>query len=166
MKYQIVALNSGLDKKNFDCGNEQLNNYLHKQAGQDVKRKLCAVSAIIDNNRVIGYYTLSNTSIAREAIPEELRKKMPPSYYNLPATLLGRLAIDLQYKGQGLGEYLLIDALKKSFTASVEYIGSMAVVVDPIDEAATNFYSKYDFIKLPDSGKMFLPMQTVAQLFT
>lgn len=165
MEYQVVALHSALNKKDFDCGNEQLNDYLHKQAGQDLKKKLCTVSVLVDESRIIGYYTLSSASIARDLIPDALRKKMPPSYHDLPATLLGRLAVDQNYKSQGLGAYLLIDALKKSYITSVEHVGSMAMVVDPIDEDAARFYLKYDFIELPDSGRMFLPMQTVAQLF-
>lgn len=89
---------------------------------------------------------------------------MPSSYHNLPAVLLGRLAVDKNYKGKRLGEYLLLDALKKSFEVSLSYIGAMAVIVDPLDADAEKFYAKYDFIRL-DSGKMFLPMQTIGSLF-
>ncbi len=45
-------------------------------------------------------------------------------------------------------------------------VGAMAVVVDPIDQDAVSFYKRYDFIRLPHSGKMFLPMRTVAMLFS
>ena len=41
----------------------------------------------------------------------------------------------------------------------------MAVIVDPIDQEAIRFYKKYGFILLPDSGKMFLLMKTIAELF-
>jgi predicted N-acetyltransferase YhbS len=77
---------------------------------------------------------------------------------------MGRLAVDVKYKGQGLGKRLLIDAMKRSYETS-NTIGSMAVVVDPLDEGAEQFYVKYGFIKLPDSGKMFLAMGTIANLF-
>ena len=90
---------------------------------------------------------------------------MPPSYHNLPATLLGRLAIDSTYKRQRFGELILIDALKRSYETSLTSIGSMAVIVDPIDDGAIKFYSNYGFILLPDSGKMFIAMATVAELF-
>lgn len=59
---------------------------------------------------------------------------------------------------------MLLDALKRSYEIS-ENIGSFAVVVDPIDENAARFYDKYGFIKLPDSGKMFLPMNTIKTVF-
>lgn len=166
MSYLTVALHSSHDKKSFACGKPLLDDYLHTQARQDVKRKLSACFVIEDEAKKIkGYYTLSSAIIQRELLPESIMKKLPPSYQNLPATLLGRLAVDNHYQGQRLGELLLIDALRRSFDASVSSVGSMAVVVDPIDGEAVRFYAKYGFILLPDSGKMFIPMDTVAQLF-
>jgi hypothetical protein len=66
---------------------------------------------------------------------------------------------------QGLGELLLMDALFRSFMVSESQQGSIAVIVDPIDEQATSFYKKYDFIALSDSKRMFLPMATIKELF-
>jgi predicted GNAT family N-acyltransferase len=166
MSYKTEPLSSSHKKKNFACGKTLLDNYLHTQAKQDMKRKLSVCFILADDqNNVKGYYTLSNASIQRDWLSDEIRAKLPPSYANLPTTLLGRLAIDNAYKGNGLGATLLIDALKRAYDTSVTSIGSMAVVVDPIDDDATKFYLKYGFIKLPDSGKMFLPMETISQLF-
>jgi GNAT superfamily N-acetyltransferase len=159
-----------LDKKHnrddFDCKKELLNNYLKNQAGQDIKRKLsaCFVLAESTSDQIQGYYTLSNNSIPLSSFPEYIQKKLPRSYISIPTTLLGRLAIDTKYQGKGIGKILLIDALKRSYEISQE-IGSFAVVVDPVDEEAEKFYEKYDFIKLPDSGKMFISMKTLTQLF-
>lgn len=159
-----------LDKKHhredFDCGKELLNNYLKTQAGQDIKRKLAACFVLSENetNNIQGYYTLSNNSIPLSSFPEQIQKKLPKSYASIPTTLLGRLAIDKKYQGYGIGKILLIDALKRSYEISQE-IGSFAVVVDPIDEEAEKFYKKYDFIKLPDSGKMFISTKTLQELF-
>jgi len=166
MSFKTVALNSAHNKKDFLCGKTPLDNYIRVQVSQDIKRKLsvCFVHTDDDSN-VIGYYTLSNDSIPHELLPEEMKKKMPPAYKHLPATLLGRLAVDENHKGKRVGELLLIDALKKAYEISSSQIGSMAVVVDPIDEEATAFYTKYGFIELPDSKKMFLPMKTIADLF-
>ena len=141
-----------------------LDNYLHMQAGQDIKRKLCVVFAMFEDTTIKGYYTLSNASIPAELMPEAIKKKMPGSYKALPVTLLGRLAVDSKFKGQGLGGILLIDALKRSFSVAGESLGSIGVVVDPLDEDAVAFYKKFGFILLPDSGKMFLPMADVALL--
>jgi len=166
MEYKTVPLNRGHKKQDFTCGKELLDNYLRKQAKQDVKRKLTACFILPDENQnVIGYYTLSSAAIPREIVPEDIKIKLPKSYENLPATLLGRLAIDKKFAKQGYGELLLIDALKRSYDISISSIGSMAVIVDPIDAQAVIFYRKYGFIDLPDSGKMFLPMKTIAQLF-
>lgn len=92
------------------------------------------------------------------------QKKLPKSYNVIPTTLLGRLAIDKKYQGQGLGKILLIDALKRCYEIAQE-IGSFAVVVDPIDKEAEKFYEKYDFIRLPDSKKMFIAIKTLQELF-
>lgn len=159
-------LNSRHRKSDFSCGKELLDTYLHKQANQDIKRKLAACFVVADpeTNLIKGYYTLSNNSIPLEIVPGEIRKKLPGSYEAIPTTLLGRLAIDHTFQGQGIGKLILVDALKRSYELS-KTIGSFAVVVDPIDQEAENFYQKYGFIKLPDSGKMFLPMKTIGQLF-
>jgi predicted GNAT family N-acyltransferase len=84
---------------------------------------------------------------------------------NLPATLLGRLAVDKHYTRMGKGEELLLEALRFSYEKSIESIGSMVVVVDPIDQVAASFYSKYGFVHLPGSGKMFLTMKSIRDLF-
>ncbi len=160
-----------LDKKHkrdeFDCGNDQLNNYLKYQAGQDMKRKLSACFVLNESstNQILGYYTLSNNSISLNSFTEDIQKKLPKSYKSIPTTLLGRLAINKEQQGKGIGKILLIDALKRSHDLSKE-IGSFAVAVDPIDHDAEMFYKKYDFIKLPDSGKMFIAIKTLDQLFS
>lgn len=160
------SLNSSHRKKEFNCGKEMLDNYLHRQASQDIKRKLSACFVLSDkaNSLIQGYYTLSNNSIPMEMVPDIFKKQLPKSYSSIPTTLLGRLAVDSNYQGQGAGKTLLIDALKRSFIIS-KNIGSFAVIVDPLDETSEKFYAKYGFIKLPDSGKMFLPMKTINKLF-
>jgi len=159
-----------LDKKHhrqdFDCGKELLNDYLKTQAGQDVKRKLsvCFVLADSKTNIIQGYYTLSSSSIPLSCFSEQIKKKLPTSYTSIPTTLIGRLAIDKKYQGNGFGKILLIDALKRSYGISNE-IGSFGIVVDPMDDEAKGFYQKFDFIELPDSKKMFIATQTLKVLF-
>jgi len=161
MKTSIRLLDDSHDKTEFDCGNEMLNNYLRRQASQDVKRDLSVCYILADeNDKAIGYYTLSSNSIGREEFPDEMVKKLPKSYADLPTILIGRLAIDKSKKGNGLGEYLLMEALNQCAELS-ERVGTLAVMVDPIDESAESFYKRYDFIKLPDSNKMFIPIKTI-----
>jgi len=164
MSFITVSLESSHNKENFSCGKPLLDTYLQKQAKQDVKRRLSACFILPDGNEIQGYYTLSTASVERRLLPQEIIKKLPPSYNDLPAILLGRLAVNKSYQGQGIGEMILMDALKRSYFTSMQ-VGSMAVIVDPLDKEALRFYEKYDFILLPDSGKMFLPMATIAQLF-
>lgn len=162
----IELLNAKHNREDFDCGNELLNNYLKTQAGQDVRRKLsaCFVLTDVETLSIQGYYTLSNNSIPFRTFSEKIQRKLPKSYTSIPTTLLGRLAIDIRYQGKGIGKVLLIDALKRSYDISQE-IGSFAVVVDPIDKEAEQFYTRFDFIKLPDSGKMFIATRTLQELF-
>ena len=164
MSFITVPLDSAHKKENFNCGKGLLDAYLHKQAKQDVKRRLSACFILPDENEIKGYYTLSTAALDRRLLPQEIIKKIPHSCSDLPAILLGRLAVSKNYQGRGLGEFMLMDALKRSYFISMQ-VGSMAVIVDPLDEEAVKFYEKYDFISLPDSGKMFLPMATIAALF-
>lgn len=162
----IELLDKKHNRNHFDCGKELLNTYLKTQARQDMKRKLSVCFVLVESStvEVQGYYTLSNNSVPLTSFSESIQKKLPKSYKSIPVTLLGRLAIDQKYQGHGIGKILLIDALKRSYEVSKE-IGSFAVVVDPIDEEAEKFYKKYDFIKLPNSGKMFIAIQTLKELF-
>jgi predicted GNAT family N-acyltransferase len=164
--YISEILKPGHNKKAFSCGIGMLDNYLQKQAKQDISKKLSACFVIVDteSNLIKGYYTLSNSSILQKLIPDAFKKKLPKSYSSIPTTLLGRLAIDNRFQGKGFGKALLLDALKRSYDIS-KNMGSYAVVVDPFDLSAEGFYSNYGFIKLPDSAKMFLPMGTINQLF-
>jgi len=166
MEYLTIPLNVSHKKQLFDCGNEQLNIYLHRQAKQDVKRKLstCFILPDLEGN-VKGFYTLSNGGIPRNDLPQNIAKKLPKSYHSIPITLLGRLAIAKEFQGQNLGKLLLIEALTRSYKAS-ETLGSIAVIVDPINEQAKLFYQKYSFIQLPSSDRMFLPMKTISSLLS
>lgn len=166
MTYLTIPLDSIHDKSSFSCGKEMLDNYFWKQAKQDVKRKLaaCFVSIDQDSNKIMGYYTLSSNSILNELIPDYFKKNLPNSYSDIPAILLGRLAIDKEFQGKGFGVMLLIDALKRCFEISYS-VGAFAVIVEPLDISAEEFYLKYGFIKLPDTGKMFLAIKTVRELF-
>ena len=160
----ISILDKTHNRKAFECEEPELTHYIQRQVSQDVIKKLAICFVATDNdNNVIGYYTLSSESLGREQIPDKYIKKVPQNY-NAPVILLGRLARDITANGTGLGEYLLLDALFRAFTLSEESIGAMAVVVDPMNEFAVKFYKKYGFEQLPDSEKMFIPMNTIRQI--
>ena len=113
-----------------------------------------------------GFYTLTQDNIASDDLPPALIKRLNlPRYDRIGASLLGRLARDLAYKGKGVGELLLVDALKRSLAMSRQ-IASAAVVVDAKDEKARKFYQGFGFFPFPESQKrLFLPMLTIEQLY-
>lgn len=161
---KIQLLEKIHNRKKFTCEEDSLTEYIRKQVSQDIRKRLTACFVAIDDEQnVIGYYTLSSESLGRELIPDKYLKLVPQNY-NAPVILLGRLARDIKTKGTGLGEHLLIDALFRSYKLSNKSIGAMAVVADPINEKAVDFYRKYGFEQLPDSEKMFLSMKVIEQL--
>jgi len=164
--WRVEPLQRSHDRDAFRCGHVALDRYLQQQARQDVQNQVAAVFVAVTtpDTQVMGYYSLSASSIHASDLPPELAKKLP-RYPHLPVTLLGRLAIDQPCKGQGLGQFLLMDALYKSLQAATA-IAAMAVVVDAKDEAATAFYQRYGFLPLSTvEGRLFLPMKAVASLF-
>ncbi len=165
MSYATKLLTTSHEKSQFTCGKAMLDDYIRKQAKQDMKGKVAACFVLSDDHKEIkGYYTLSNGSIPRSQIPDDFIKNLP-KYKDLPVTLLGRLAVNIKFQGQKLGSLLLLDALKRSLDTAVNSIASMAVVADPIDHQAIDFYAEYGFIMLPGSKRMFLPMGTIEKLF-
>ena len=109
-----------------------------------------------------GYYTLSATSMLLTALPEAVARKLP-RYPLVPATLLGRLAVDRRCQGRGYGRFLLADALYRAVRSE---IASFAVLVDAKDETARRFYERESFLPLPDQPlKLFRPMADITRLF-
>lgn len=150
----------------FKCGQERMDRYLHSQATQDIKKRVATVFVLIDqpDSNVLAYYTLSAYSVELAELDHALAKSLP-KYPLLPATLLGRLAVDVNYQGKGLGEVALVDALKRSLAATVQ-VASIAIVVDALDQRAASFYQKYGFQEFKQHPlKLYLSMRSVAQLF-
>lgn len=152
----------------FSCGSPELDRYLKEQATQDINRRAAAVYVLLSKDgRLAGYYTLSADNIPADDLPpDSIRRLDLPRYPHIGATLLGRLARDLAYRGRGVGELLLIDALRRSLAMS-RLIASAAVVVDAKDENARHFYRSFGFTPFPESEKrLYLPMASVEQLFS
>jgi predicted GNAT family N-acyltransferase len=129
-------------------------------------RKRVAVVFVLssDGETIAGYYTLSQYAVELDAIPPEIARKLP-KYPRIPATLIGRLAVDSAFRGRGLGEMLLMDALHRCLSGSMK-VASAAVIIDAKDDQGLAFYRKYGFIELPKIPKrLFLPIATVERLF-
>jgi predicted GNAT family N-acyltransferase len=156
------------DRTAFSCEHEALVRYLKQQAGQDIKKHVAAVFILTRDGRTIaGYYTLSQYAVEIGDLPADVAHALGlPKYQQLPTTLLGRLARDVTFKSQGIGELLLMGALKQALDHS-KRIASMAVVADAKDEKAKKFYMNYGFVELPDHpNRVFLPMKTIEQMFS
>ncbi len=164
--FSIELLAAHHDKAAFSCGNEQLDRYLHVCATQDKKKNIAIPYVIYDlaRQKIIGYYTLSMSGINLEQLPEAIIKKLP-KYPIVGVTLIGRLAIDLDYKGFGWGKLIIMDAFQRSLNIS-KATGSFAVVVDAIDDDAVRFYQRFDFKTFPGcSDKLFRTMKSISQIF-
>ena len=155
------------DRAAFSCGNEILDRYLKEMASQDARRHVAAPFVLIEESlpkTILGYYTLSAFSVDLRELPADVARKLP-SYPVVPATLLGRLAVVRNHQGHGIGELLLMDALRRVHDQSSQ-IATVAVIVDAIDPQAIRFYKHFNFIPIPERpARLFLPMKTIAALF-
>lgn len=158
----ISALSSNVDKENFDCGNESLNNYIKCLASQDVKRKISVVYTATVGGDFVGFYSLSAISVEAIELPKNIAKKLPR--YPISAAIIGRLAVDINSQGNGLGGILLIDAIKKSIKAG-EFLAIHSIIVDAKDESAKKFYEHYGFLPLQTSPmRLFLSVETAKEI--
>jgi predicted GNAT family N-acyltransferase len=150
------------DREAFDCGVPVLNDFLRLRARKemDAGTSVCFVIVPEDNPKVIaGYYTLSSATVLRSELPESVTKKLP-RYPEFPATLLGRLARDLRFKGQHIGDRLMAGVLHRSVQASKE-VASWAIITDPKDDRARAYYTAFGFQELTEA-RQFITMKTAA----
>lgn len=160
----VEVLGSHHDRTRFDCGVEALDRYLKVQAGQEARKNIAAPFVLVlSDGTLAGYYTLSATAVNVGDLPAQTTRKLP-RYPLIPATLLGRLAVDRRHRGKGYGRFLLADALYRAMRSE---IASFAVVVDAKDADARRFYERESFLPFPDQPmKLFLPMANIAELFS
>ncbi len=146
-------------REEFSCESPELTTYLQTRARKEMEARVAACFVLVpvaEPGRIAGFYTLSAAEVLLTALPPDMAKKLP-RYPSLPVTLLGRLARDTRFRGQGIGDLLMADALRRAWRSSAE-IGSIAVVTDPKDERAAAFYRDFGFLPL-DSRRLLLPMK-------
>ncbi len=163
--WRVEPIRKQHQRETFDCGSKDLNDYLRKYARQNEELDLGRTFVALKGNdlRVWGYYTLRSGSVTVKDLPPEEAKRFPK--YPVPVVHLGRLATDLSVQGQGLGGYLLVDALNRSYRAAQE-VAAYAVEVIAETEQAKTFYLKYGFQGLLDDPlHLYLSMKTVFKLF-
>lgn len=149
----------------FDCGKEELNQFLRKSARQNDEKGHARTYCLVDDaapSIVLGYVTLCTSAVRFESVPEEVQKRLPR--HPVPTVLLARLAIDSAHQGRGLGKVLMIAAFRKA-VETAEQVGVSLFEVDAMDDEAAAYYEGvFGFIPaLSNSHKLFLPMATVEQ---
>lgn len=157
----VERLDRRHDRTAFDCGQPTLNDWLKLRAGQFDRKNLARVFVAVRPGEVtvLGYYALSTHHVAYASLPTDLAKGLPR--IDVPVILIGRLAVDRTMHGQGLGTFLLADALQRILRFSAE-VGLRGVEVDAINPAACQFYSKFGFVRLLDDPlHLFLPLQAI-----
>jgi predicted GNAT family N-acyltransferase len=156
----IERLSPHHDRRDFDCGVEELNSYLQRFSGQHERKGIGRTYVATKDGEgcVLGYYTISSSAVAFDVVPENLPR------HPVPVALMGRLAVDKIARRQRLGETLLIHALRSAQRAA-KIVGIYAVVVDALDETARSFYLKYGFNELTDDRlHLYLPMKVIERL--
>jgi GNAT superfamily N-acetyltransferase len=151
------------DRKNFNCGESELNDYLQRFARQNHESggaKSFVAVAPDERTRVLGYYTVSPGAIAFARVPGSLTHKL--GRYELPVFRLGRLAVTLAVQGHGLGGDLLL-ACGERCLAVAQQVGGVAIAVDAKSVRAANWYMRFGAVSLLDDPlKLILPLDTVA----
>jgi GNAT superfamily N-acetyltransferase len=154
---QVGPLAGSHDRQGFDCGRQELNDWLRQVARQHQDKGLSKTFAAIREEepaRICGYYALTLAELENRHLPEAWRKKLPR---RIPGVRLGRLAIDKRYQGKGLGELLLVDALTRAQRIYAE-AGGIGLFVDALDEKAAGYYRRFGFDASPDNPLLlFLP---------
>jgi ribosomal protein S18 acetylase RimI-like enzyme len=147
------------DRSRFCCGSEPLDRYLKTQVGQDMRRRVsaCYVAVEKTTGRVAGYYTLSAADVPIVDLPADITRGLP-RYPSVPTARIGRLAIDRDFQGRGLGAALLLNAAMRALRSE---IAVYALVVDAKGDEAAAFYRHHGFSAFASN-----PLQLVAPIET
>lgn len=160
---RVEPLSPNHNRSSFESGVEPLDRYFRSQAGQDARKNVAAPFVLVlPDGTIAGFYTLAATSVRLSELPASTARNLP-RYPLVPATLLGRLAVDRRHQGKGHGRFLLADAL---YRACQSEIAAFAVLVDAKDAHARRFYERESFLPLPDQPmKLFRPLADIRPLF-
>ena len=157
---QVLPLAGNHDRQAFDCGRQELNDWLPQVARQHQNKGLSKTFVAIRDEAptlICGYYALTLAELENQHLPEAWRKKLPR---RIPGVRLGRLAVDRQYHGKELGELLLINALTRARRIYTE-AGGIGLFVDALDAQAAAYYRRFGFEASPDNPLLlFLSVKT------
>jgi ribosomal protein S18 acetylase RimI-like enzyme len=166
MAHIIVPFDKTFERKTFDCGVPALNRYLKEQANQDIRNHYTVMFVALEEQtrKIIGFYTLSNAGVALDAIPAEMKAKLP-KYPEVPAIRIGRLAVDKSVRRHKLGSELLANAINKSMSNVTT--GWAMMIVDAKNEQSAVFYKKFGFMEFYDDIlHLFIMRRTLEDFLT
>lgn len=155
------------DRKGFDCGSPERNEYLDRYARQNHESggaKTFVAVFPAEPARVLGFYSISPGGLALARVPAKLTRRLGRS--DVPVFRLGRLAIDRSMQGQGLGGDLLLAAGARALAVAAE-VGGVALAIDATDETAARWYERFGALTLLDDPlKLILPLGIIAAAIT
>ncbi len=162
LDYRVGPLDERHELMPFLCGEAALDNHLKNDSLREMDLKLSTTFVMVRDGRlrVMGFFSLSALHIRVGELSAELKDTLD-RYGTIPATLIGRLAVDETLQGEGFGRALLFKALKKCLSTAAS-VGSAMVIVDA-KPAAVGFYEKHGFVLLKKNRRLYLPMATVAE---
>jgi len=133
------------DLADFDSGEPALDDWLRRRALANEESGSSRTYVVCVGKRVVGYYSLAVGAVAHVSAPGRVKRNMPDP---VPVMVLGRLAVDQDFQGRGIGSGLLRDAVLRTIQAA-EIAGIRAILVHALSEAATRFYQRHGFIASP-----------------
>jgi GNAT superfamily N-acetyltransferase len=147
------------ERAHFDCGDPDLNLYLHRYARQNHESggAKCFVAVPSDAPaRILGFYTLSPASIEYGRTPALAKKGL--GRYEVPVFRLGRLAVDKTVHGRGLGGALLLRAVDRCIRVAQD-VGGVALLIDAKNDRAARWYESYGVLAMDDAPlSLVLPL--------
>ena len=162
MSLYIEKLNGNHPLSSFDCGEKPLNDFLQRYALQNQKAGSAQTYVALEDQEVIGFYSLTVGEVQHEDSPEHIKKGL--ARYPIPVVLLARLAVDQRFARRGIGKGLLKDALRRIANAA-DIIGIRAVLVHAKNETAHNFYKYHGFTPSPTNPyRLFLLIKDIRQI--
>lgn len=133
------------DLLSFDSGEPILDDWLRRRALHNEASGASRTYVVCIGKTVVGYYTLAVGAVAQAEVPGRIKRNMPDP---LPVMVLGRLAVDKNCQGRGIGKGLLRDAVLRTVQAA-EIAGIRAILVHAISEPAKRFYEGCGFTSSP-----------------
>ncbi len=159
----IEPLTRKHNRKIFNCNDESVNQFLREKALQDQERDLSRTMVLVglpdSPKRILGYHTLIMSQVRQDEIPND----RPKITRGIPVILLGQIGIDAAFQRQGFGDLLLMDVQARVDEISNK-VGIRALMLDARNEKLAVWYQKHDFVRFPNSLRMFKSIQSIRQL--